>query len=174
MWRFIAVVFATTLAFAGFDTAFTAEDQASRATFTVALKEIDDLKSVYATVHSKDLIEARVRTPGTIASLKVDKGTAVEPGQVMALVTDPKIALKIKALDAQLVAIQSRMETAKTELERSQALKAKGVASQSRVDQAQTSYDVAANELKAAQAERPLSKRRSRRARFWLPQRVAC
>ena len=104
----------TTLAFAGFDTAFTAEDQASRATFTVALKEIDDLKSVYATVHSKDLIEARVRTPGTIASLKVDKGTAVEPGQVMALVTDPKIALKIKALDAQLVAIQSRMETAKT------------------------------------------------------------
>lgn len=154
MWRFIAVVFATTLAFAGFDTAFTAEDQASRATFTVALKEIDDLKSVYATVHSKDLIEARVRTPGTIASLKVDKGTAVEPGQVMALVTDPKIALKIKALDAQLVAIQSRMETAKTELERSQALKAKGVASQSRVDQAQTSYDVAANDLKAAQAER--------------------
>ena len=57
MWRLIAVVCATTLAFAGFDTAFAAEDQASRATFTVALKEVDDLKSVYATVHSKDLIE---------------------------------------------------------------------------------------------------------------------
>ena len=105
-------------------------------------------------MRSKDLIEARVRTPGTIASLKVDEGDAVEPGQVLALVADPKIALKIKALDAQIVAIQSRVETAKTELERSQDLKAKGVAPQSRVDQAQTTYDVAVNDLKAAQAER--------------------
>jgi RND family efflux transporter MFP subunit len=117
-------------------------------------KEIDDLKSVYATVRSKDLTEARVRTPGTIASLKVDEGDPVEPGQVLALVADPKIALKIKALDAQIVAIQSRVETSKTELERSQELKLRGVAPQSRVDQAQTTYDVAVNDLKAAQAER--------------------
>ena len=53
-------------------------------------QEIDDLKSVYATVRSKDLIQARVRTPGTIASLKVDEGDSVEPGQVLALVGDPK------------------------------------------------------------------------------------
>jgi RND family efflux transporter MFP subunit len=120
----------------------------------VALTDVEDLKSVYATVHSKDLIEARVRTPGTIASLKADKGMAVEPGQLLALVADPKIALKIKALDAQIVATKSRIETAKTELERSQALKEKGVAPQARVDQAQTAFDVAANELKATQAER--------------------
>lgn len=122
--------------------------------FEVSVEEIDDLKSVYATVRSKDLTQARVRTPGTIASLKVDEGDAVEPGQVLALVTDPKIALKIKALDAQIVAIQSRVETAKTELERSVELKQKGVAPQSRVDQAQTAYDVAVNDLKAAEAER--------------------
>ena len=106
----IAVVFAATLVFAGFGTAFAAEDQTRGTTFTVALQDVDDLKSVYATVHSKDLIEARVRTPGTIASLKVVIGASVVPGQVMALVADPKIALKIRALDAQIVAIQSRME----------------------------------------------------------------
>jgi RND family efflux transporter MFP subunit len=78
----------------------------------------------------------------------------VEPGQVLALVADPKIALKIKALDAQIVAIQSRVETTKTELARSQDLKAKEVAPQSRVDQAQTAYDVAENDLKVARAER--------------------
>ena len=150
----IGVVFAATLVFAGLGTSFAAEDQTSAANFAVALQDIDDLKSVYATVHSKDLIEARVRTPGTIASLKVDKGTSVEPGQLMALVTDPKIALKIQALDAQIVAIQSRIDTAKTELQRSVELKAKDVATQARVDQAQTTYDVALNELKAAQAER--------------------
>ena len=130
------------------------EENVSGTTLVIKLQDIDDLKSVYATVRSKDLIEARVRTPGTIAALKVDKGVAVVPGQVMALVADPKIALKIKALDAQIVAIQSRMETAKTELDRSETLKAKGVSSQSRVDQAQTAYDVAVNDLKATQAER--------------------
>jgi RND family efflux transporter MFP subunit len=150
----IRVVFAATLVFAGLGAAFAAEDQTSRATFTVALQDVDDLKSVYATVHSKDLIEARVRTPGTIASLQVAIGASVVPGQVMALVADPKIALKIRALDAQIVAIQSRIYTAKTELERSQELKAKGVAPQSRVDQAQTTFDIAVNDLKAAQAER--------------------
>jgi RND family efflux transporter MFP subunit len=105
-------------------------------------------------VRSKDLIQARVRTPGTIASLKADEGDSVEQGQVLALVGDPKIALRIKALDARITADESRVETAKTELERSQTLKEKGFASQARVDQAQTAYDVALNELKSARAER--------------------
>jgi RND family efflux transporter MFP subunit len=151
-WRHIAVA-AVLCACAGAN-ALAAENAAVAPSFEVTVEEIDDLKSVYATVRSKDLIEARVRTPGTIASLKVDEGNAVEPGQVLALVADPKIALRIKALDAQMVAIQSRAETAKTELERSQELKVRGVAPQSRVDQAQTAYDVAVNDLKSTRAER--------------------
>lgn len=131
-----------------------AGEPAANADFTVTLGDVDDFKSVYATVRSKDLIEARVRTPGTIAALKVDKGTAVVPGQILALVADPKIALKIKALDAQIVATQSRIDTAKTELERAETLKDKGITPQARVDQAQTAFDVATNDLKAAQAER--------------------
>lgn len=122
-------------------------------TYTADLRDVDDLKSVYATVRSKDRIEARVRTPGTIATLKIDKGTPVTAGQVLAIVADPKIALKIKALEAQIVATRSRIETAKAELERSEALKAKGVTPQARVDQAQTTFDVATNDLKAAEAE---------------------
>ncbi len=61
--------------------------------FEVKPQEIDDLKSVYATVRSKNLTLARVRTPGTIVSLKVDYGDWVKQGQVMAVVVDPKIAL---------------------------------------------------------------------------------
>ena len=153
MQALISIVLAAALAFWSSGACLALGENTSTA-FTVALQDVDDLKSVYATVHSKDLIEARIRTPGTIASLQVAIGASVVPGQVMALVTDPKIALKIQALDAQIVAIQSRMETAKTELERSQELKAKGVAPQSRVDQAQTTFDIAVNDLKAAQAER--------------------
>jgi RND family efflux transporter MFP subunit len=134
--------------------AFAAGESATQPSFEVTAEEVDDLKSVYATVRSKDLIPARVRTPGTIASLQVDEGASVEEGQLLALVADPKIALKIKALDAQIVALQSRVDTAKLELDRTQELKARGVAPQARVDQAQTAYDVALNDLKAARAER--------------------
>lgn len=125
--------------------------------FVIAATEIDDLKSVYATVRSRDLIYARVRTPGTVVSLAADEGDSVSQGQVLALVADPKIALKIKAIDARIVAATSRMETAKVELERSQTLLAQGVSPQSRVDQARTAYDVASNDLKAAQAERAVA-----------------
>jgi RND family efflux transporter MFP subunit len=73
---------------------------------------------------------------------------------VLALVGDPKIALRIQALDARIVADESRLETAKTELQRSRTLQERGFASQARLDQAQTAYDVAVNELKSAQADR--------------------
>lgn len=125
---------------------------AAEQTLRIAPREIDDLKSVYATVRSKDRIEARVRTPGTITSLSIDKGTPVTAGQVLAVVADPKIALKIKALEAQIVATRSRIDTAKADLDRAEALQAKGVTAQARVDQAQTTFDIATNELKAAQA----------------------
>ncbi len=130
-----------------------ADAAANAPRLTVHATSVDDLKSVYATVRSKDVSQARVRTPGTIVSLKVDEGSAVTPGQVIALVADPKIALTIKALEARIKAAQSRLNTAEAELERSLALKAKGVAPQSRVDQAQTAFDTATNELKAARTE---------------------
>lgn len=45
-----------------------AAQQAGPEPRTVAVSEVDDLKSVFATVRSKDRIEARVRTPETEAS----------------------------------------------------------------------------------------------------------
>jgi RND family efflux transporter MFP subunit len=137
--------------------------------FEVKAVEIDDLKSVYATVRSRDLIDARVRTPGTIASLKIDEGVPVEQGQVVALVGDPKIALRIKAIEARMVAIQSRLDTAKTELERAKALQQRGFASQARVDQAQTAYDVAFNEHKSAEAERSVIETESQEGEVLAP-----
>jgi RND family efflux transporter MFP subunit len=142
---------------------------AAAAPFEVKPVEIDDLKSVYATVRSRDLIQARVRTPGTIISLEVDEGAAVKQGEVLALVVDPKIAPRIKALDARIVALQSRLATAKTELERSSKLQERGFASQSRLDQAQTAYDVAVNELKSARAERTVIETESEEGQVLAP-----
>ena len=122
--------------------------------FEVQVQQIDDLKSVFATVRSRDLIEARARTPGTVATLKVDEGADVKAGQLLAIVADDKIAIKIRSLDAQILGIESRLRTAKTELERSEELRKRGVSPQSRVDQARTAFEVASNEAKSAKAER--------------------
>jgi RND family efflux transporter MFP subunit len=139
------------------------------ALFKVQPQEIDDLKSVYATVRSKNLTLARVRTPGTITSLKVDYGDWVKQGQVLALVVDPKIALRMKALDARIVADESRVDTAKTALDRIRTLQEKGVASQASLDQAQTAYDVAANELKSARADRSVIETESQEGEVLAP-----
>ncbi len=135
------------------DPATPAAPSAAAATFIAKPAVVKDLKSVYATVRSRDLTQARVRTPGTITTLKVDEGDLVKTGQILAQVADPKIALQIKAVEARIVAAQSRVETAKAELDRATALRAKGVSPQARVDQAQTAYDVAINDVKAARAE---------------------
>jgi RND family efflux transporter MFP subunit len=146
-----------------------AEAQSAPPSVEVKFEEIDDFKSVYATVRSRDLIDARVRTPGTIATLKVDEGDSVTQGAVLALVADPKIALRIKALDARIVALESRLETSDAEFKRALTLKERGVASQARVEQAQTAYDVALNELKSARAERSVIETESEEGQVLAP-----
>ena len=121
---------------------------------TAQLREIEDLKSVLATVRSKKVIDARVRTPGTVATLLITEGDLVEAGKVLGTVVDPKIALRLKASDAQIVALESRVTTAKADLERTVELTRRGVSAQARLDQAQTAFDVASNDLKAARSER--------------------
>lgn len=134
-----------------------AAQKPAAATFKVTQQDVDDLKAVFATVRSKDRIDARVRTPGTVVSLKIDEGAHVEPGQVLAVIADPKIALKIKALDAQIVGLESRVATTKLDYDRAEQLRQRGVTAQARVDQLKTTYDVAANELKSVRAERQVA-----------------
>lgn len=131
-----------------------AEPAAAPEPFKVDVQEVDDQKAVFATVRSKDLIEARVRTPGTIAALKIDEGSHVTAEQVIALVGDPKIALKLTALEAQIEGLEARVKNAKLDYERAEQLVKREVTPQARVDQLKTAFDVVTNELKAAQSER--------------------
>ncbi len=123
-------------------------------TYTAAEQEVDDLKAVFGTVRSKKVVEARVRTPGTIVALRISEGKHVEPGEILGLVADPKMALRIKASDAQIVALESRVATAKADYDRTAELQRRGVSPQVRLDQAKTAFDVATNELSAARSER--------------------
>lgn len=138
-------------------------------TFTVAPQQVDELKAVLATVRSKKVVEARVRTPGTVAKLDVSEGTHVDPGQVLGLVADPKIALRLRASEAQITGIQSRLATAKAELDRTAELQKRGVAPQARLDQAKTAFDVATNELAAARSERAVIEKQAEEGQVLAP-----
>jgi len=168
---------ALTLVLASSEEAAAAEQpprqQQARATppiaHTVVRREIDDLKAVMATVRSKKVIKARVRTPGTVATLSVTEGDHVEQGQVVGLVTDTQLAIRIKAFDARIAALNSRLSTAKSELERTTQLNKRGVSPQARLDQAKTAFDVASNEFAAVKAERDVVRRQAEEGQVLAP-----
>ena len=122
--------------------------------FEVKERGVDDLKAVYATVRSTDEINARVRTGGTVASLAISRGSEVHVGDILATVADEKLALKMKSIDAQIVGLTSRAETARVELQRQEQLAQKGFAASAKLDEARAASEVASNALKSAQAER--------------------
>lgn len=121
--------------------------------------EIDDLKSVYATVRSTDRIEARARIGGTVASLAVDEGSEVETGKVLAIVADQKLALKLKALDAQIAGLKAQRENTERELGRQEELIKRGFTPKAKVDELRTQVEVVTNQLKSATAERDVVRR---------------
>jgi len=123
-------------------------------TFVVTPQTVADEKAVFATVESANIVPARARIGGTVAQLTVQKGDHVEQGQVVAAVTDDKLALQITALDAQIAGLEAQLAKAKIDLGRAQELFAHGTTAKANLDAAQTAFDVATNLLKSRRAER--------------------
>ncbi len=123
-------------------------------TFTVEPANVADEKAVFATVESREVEPARVRTGGTIASFSVREGDWVQAGQVVATIGDEKLTLQKAALDAQIAGLKAQLEQAQTDLARATALVERGITSKAQFDAATTAADVAANALKSRIAER--------------------
>lgn len=137
-----------------FGLVFLASFPAVAADWTVQPQVIEDRKAVLASVASKDLTLARTRIGGTITELLIDEGSQVKAGAKLALVVDPKLPLRMSAIDARLKALAAQRVLAQTELDRARELRARGTVSQARLDQAQTALDVVIGEVAALQAER--------------------
>jgi len=127
---------------------------AAEGVLVVEPKEIEDVKAVYATVQAADVIAARARIAGTVATLSVDEGSEVKGGEVIAVVGDPKLALQVEALDAAIKALKSEVANAQLDCDRTRQLFDRGTVAKARLDQVATALDVAANNLKAKEAER--------------------
>jgi len=128
--------------------------QAQNATFTVSQVEVEDRKSVFATVESVDVVSARTRIGGTVTEMLVDEGSAVEAGQKIARIVDEKLALKLKSVDAQIQSLVSQKELASTALSRAEKLYATGAIPKARLDEARTNKEVVDRSLASSRAER--------------------
>ncbi|SDH57973.1 efflux RND transporter periplasmic adaptor subunit [Roseospirillum parvum] len=128
---------------------------------TVAVTEIAEMKAVYATVESTDILKARARIGGTVGGLALDEGDRVEAGQTVAVVGDPKLMLQMRSLDARIQSLAAERAQAATDLERAESLRAQGVIAQARLDDARTRLKVADRQLAAMRAERQVVEQQS-------------
>lgn len=116
--------------------------------------QIVEMKAVFGQVQTRDVVPARARIGGTLASLEVTEGSSVKQGDVIATIVDDKIALRREAAQARVKAIETESANARVDLERAQSLLARGAGTQQRVDQLRTQVDVLAAQMGAAIAER--------------------
>lgn len=137
--------------------------------FVVEAQTIPELKAVFGRVESRDVVAARARIGGTISEIRVDEGSHVDGGAVIAVVIDDKIALQRQAAEAEIRALESQLENAQVDLDRAQQLLARGTATQSRVDQANTQVGVLTSQLAAAQARRAVISQQSSEGQVVAP-----
>lgn len=142
---------------------------AAGAEFTVGTSTIPEMKAVFGQVQSRNLVPARARIGGTVRTVSVSEGTQVEEGETVATVVDEKIALELAAAEARIREVRSQLDNARTELERAEQLLARGIAPQGRVDQAKTQFDVATNQLAAAESARAVIEQQAREGAILAP-----
>ena len=130
--------------------------------FVVKATTITEMKAVFGQVQSRTVVPARTRIGGTIREIRVSEGSEVKEGDLVAVVIDDKIALELRAADAQIKAFASQLENARTSLTRAERLVAQGVATQSGLDAARMLLNVVTSQVAAAEANKAVVEQRAR------------
>ena len=120
---------------------------------TLTQQSITEWKAVYGVVETRDRVPARARINGTITELMVSEGDKVTAGQRIAMITDPKMAFQLAAMDAQISALNARLKIASEDLLRGEELIIRGTITKQRLSQLQSQADVLKGEIAAVKSE---------------------
>lgn len=112
-----------------------------------------DYKTVAAVLTSRDVGDARARIGGTLSRLLVREGDAVRRGQVVAIISDQRLALEAQAGSAGIAAAEAAAERARADQTRFQVLFERGFLSQARMDQVNAETRAAEAQLRAARSQ---------------------
>jgi RND family efflux transporter MFP subunit len=115
---------------------------------------VTEWKSVYGRIEARDPIPARARLGGTLVALSVAEGDMVTAGQELGRIVDEKLALRLRAVQAQADALQAQLTNAQVELQRGEDLLARGVTTVQRLDALRTQVDVLAGQIAGVEAEK--------------------
>ncbi len=119
----------------------------------LALVAVTEWKSVFGRIEAKDRVPARARLGGTLVKLAVAEGDEVTAGQELGQIVDEKLALQLRAVQAQATALVAQLDNAKTELTRGEDLLARGVTTVQRLDALRTQVDVLDGQIAAIRAQ---------------------
>lgn len=114
---------------------------------------VPDYKTVSAVLTSRDVGDARARIGGTLSRLLVREGEEVRRGQVVAIISDQRLALEAQAGAAGVAAAEAAAERARADLARFSVLFERGFLSQARMDQVTAETRAAEAQLRAARSQ---------------------
>jgi RND family efflux transporter MFP subunit len=109
------------------------------------------------------------RVPGQVTDVRVDVGTRVEAGELIARLDAEDYRLEVEAARASYRRAKAAAENAKAELKRIKALYADDNASLSAYDRARTNYETAKNQAEAAERQLDLAQKRLGYTRLTAP-----
>ncbi len=131
-----------------------------------------------------DVVRLSAQLAGTIDSLTVDEGDAVQQGQLLVKIDDRRVKWQLKqqqeqlaeieanlqSLQAKMEQVQARLKFSLQTLKKTQAMHNEGVATQQQVDELQSNVDVLQAQLKEIQLnkQRIASKRTQLKAAMEL------
>jgi multidrug efflux system membrane fusion protein len=121
--------------------------------FIVERAMAPDYKTVSAVLTSRDVGDARARIGGTLTRLMVREGDSVRRGQLVALISDQRLALEAQAGNAGIAAAEAAAERARADQARFQILFDRGFLSPARMDQIRADSRAAEAQLRAARAQ---------------------
>jgi RND family efflux transporter MFP subunit len=127
----------------------------------LAPTKITEWKSVYGRIEARDRAPARARLGGTLVALSVAAGDEVTAGQVLGQIVDEKLALQLKASDAQASSLAAQLANAQTEVTRGEDLLKRGVTTVQRLDALRTQVGVLQGQIAAIAAERQVVEQRA-------------
>lgn len=98
---------------------------------------------VNGTIIARNQVNVMPKTTGRILQLKVDEGTRVRKGQVIAVLETPELSWQLQQQKSALVTAEANLDQARDNLKRMKELAGEGVISQQQLIQAQTQTKVA-------------------------------
>ncbi len=136
---------------------------------TAARQSIADAVVVTGTLAPYHTAEVRAQIPGVLTALRVDRGSRVSAGQVMAAIEAEGVRSQALGARAAVAAAQAGVALATKQLESSKKLHAAGALSDFDLQAAQTSYEAAQAQLAAARAGEAAAGEAARRANVTAP-----